>query len=115
MAFAFVHALAGAYLLWSAARASFAWPWVLAVVFGPLLVANAIGSTLRRDSFDRKMSLAIAGTLRALGLFVAAVAIMAFATKLDGAIWVLLVSLAIAGWGVAFGHVVRERLDQFAP
>jgi hypothetical protein len=114
IAFAFVHAVVGVYLLWAAARASFAWPWSFAAIGGPLLVANAIGSTLRRDAFDRKLSLAIAGTLRAVGLFAAAIAIMALATKLEGAVTVLCISLAIAGWGIAFGHVLRERVDQFA-
>jgi hypothetical protein len=112
--FAVVHAIVGTWSLWMAAAASFAGAWFLVAVAGPLLFANALGATLRRDAIDRKISRAIAMTLRVGGGLTLVVGALAMRSELDGAWTVMGVSLAIGSWGVAYGWVLDRSDDAFA-
>lgn len=113
--FAAVHAVVGTYVLYVAVTVSFAGPWMFVAVGGPLLVANAIGSTMRREAFDRKLSRGLAMTMRVGGGLALVAGAMAMTQHLDGAWTVVGVSLAIAGWGVAFAHVLEWSDAAFAP
>lgn len=61
------------------------------------------------------MSGALAMTMRVGGGLALVVDAMAMRQDLDGAWTVMGVSLAIAGWGVAFAHAVEWSDAAFAP
>lgn len=104
--FAAVHAGIGAWVLWSAVAASFGGVWMFAALGGPLLLANAIGATLRREEIDRKISRGIAMTLRVGGGFALMVGALAMREDMDSAWTVMGVALGVALWGVAYGWVI---------
>lgn len=112
--FALGHAIAGGWLLIMAIDARFAEAWTLAAVLGPLLVAHAIGVTLRREPFDRKLGGAIAMTLRLCGAIGLMASALALRTHLEGVWMAIVICGAVAGWGVAYGHVLQACADRFA-
>lgn len=112
--FALGHAIAGGWLFVMAIDARFAEAWTLAAVLGPLLVAHAIGVTLRREPFDRKLGGAIAVTLRLCGVIGMMAGALALRTHLEG-VWIAIaISGAVAGWGVAYSRVLQDCAGRFA-
>lgn len=113
-AFALGHAVAGVWAFAAACMAHFEGWWTVMAVVGPLLVANAIGATVRRDAVDRKISRGIAMTERTLGGLAVVVGALAMRTELEGAWTVMGVSAAIGLWGVAYAWALDRCDDAFA-
>lgn len=113
-AFALGHAVAGVWVFATAVAAHFEGMWTVTAVVGPLLVANAIGATIRRAAVDRTISRGIAMTERTLGGIALLVGALAMGAKLDGA-WTLMgVSAAIGLWGVAYTWALDRSDAAFA-
>lgn len=113
-AFSLAHAAAGVWLLWRGIATSFDGPFVLAALFGPLLLAHGLAVALRRAAFDRRSASAVAVVLRVLGGLGLAAGAMAMRIDLDAALWVIGVGAAVAMWGVAYAHVVGRHGHVFA-
>lgn len=113
-AFALGHAVLGVWGFAAAMSARFEAYWAMMAIVGPLLLANAIGVTLRREAVDRKTSRAIALTCRTLGGFALMVGALAMRVDLDMAWTVMGAAGAIGLWGVAHGWAIARSDDAFA-
>lgn len=111
--FAAVHVGAGVYGLYRSIAERFDGAWVLAAPAALLLIASGLGLAFRRRRFDHAVARCLVFLFRVGGGLTLIVGAMAMREHMDSAWTVMGVSLAIALWGIAFGHFLTEHQGAF--